>query len=186
MSRLVLIDGDVIAYRCLAAATRTAYEIVQPNREVVDFVEPGRIDGKTGPQRAEEIAKQYPGATVSKVSEEPPLENVGHLVSEVLDHASVVYPGPRRIFLSSSQVFRHEIYPEYKGNRPPRPRMLPEVREMLVEGFGPTRPRSASALKRMRLSLFWHDKIHHLLFCRMTRICTKCRDCITTLGRGKK
>lgn len=134
-----LIDGDVLAYTCLAAATTTEYILYEEDEEPIASVMSGIIDGKNGKQRAEEHAFRYGDRVVSikKVSTEPPLSHVGHLINEILEKIQERYSGSTsQIYLSSDgPTWRHELYPDYKAQRPPRPRMLPEVREMLFSNY---------------------------------------------------
>jgi len=138
MSRLALIDGDILVYRMLAAASDSNYVVRDQKGEVVHTLKAGVIDGKNGPRRAQEYLVEHNihGGAFYKETTEPPIAYVGHLMSELLDKVARRYSGGRRIFLSADTSFRNKIYPEYKANRPERPRMVPEVREMLVSHYG--------------------------------------------------
>lgn len=134
---LALIDGDVLAYTCLAAASTTKYLIKDGDGVVLDSCESGIVDGKNGMQRAKEIAAKYSFPTViEKEVTEPPLSHVGHLVNETLEKVYARYESKAAIYLSADgKTWRHDLYPEYKADRPPRPRMLPEVRDMLYNSY---------------------------------------------------
>ena len=135
-----LIDGDVLAYTCLAAATTTEYVLRDYEGVFIWSTPSGIVDGQNGMQRAKEKAALYEKGLVDIVKEstEPPLSHVGHLINDVLEKIQGRYNGSvSTIFLSSEgPTWRHILYPEYKSHRPPRPRMLPEVREMLIGNYG--------------------------------------------------
>ena len=140
-SMKVLVDGDVLAYRCLAAATKTEYHLIDDDNETVGVYAAGRDPetGQTGKARADAAAASYPLGLVSVVKhiEEPPIQHVGHLINEVLDGIrQVTDQKTLDIYLSSpDKTWRHEIYPEYKANRPPKPPMIEEVRQMLFQHY---------------------------------------------------
>lgn len=64
------------------------------------------------------------------------MTHVLYLINQTLDNVHNQFPGKMRIFLSDSPTFRHRLYPEYKANRPEKPRMLPEVMDLLKEQYG--------------------------------------------------
>jgi hypothetical protein len=127
VSGVILVDADLIAYRCGFACQRTAL-----------------VDPYTGElYKPKELSEAEREGLESTVAAEPP-NVVEHTVREfvrssIIEPMSSTFPGwGFNFYLTGDGNFRHEyatILP-YKGNRPPKPIHLELIRNLLVDEFG--------------------------------------------------
>jgi 5'-3' exonuclease len=133
----ILIDGDIVAYRCAASAEKTKY-----------LVEAGGIFSKTE-SHAESLKLIRetkllgdPEPLIWSRKEVQPLEFALQACKTAIDALlDKLSPSAVSVFLSPDRTFRHDIARTrpYKGNRvQPKPKYLKEVKEYLVKQYGAT------------------------------------------------
>ena len=71
---------------------------------------------------------------------EPPISHVRHLINQMMEGIDIQYPDcHKEMYISyQGETWRYLIYPEYKAKRPPKPRMIDEVVQLLINEFGAT------------------------------------------------
>lgn len=129
----LLIDGDIVKYRCAAVAEKTKYCVTWNNTEVEFF-----DTHKDSKARAEYLGD---GIIWSR-KEIQPLEFALQACKTTLDALlAKLNPSKTSIFLSPDRTFRHDIArtKPYKGNRvQPKPKYLKDVEEYLIKVHGAT------------------------------------------------
>jgi 5'-3' exonuclease len=152
MTMKLLIDGDIIAYRCGFAGEKTYYEYYKA-LEVRKIVGPDGEDAYEIPQVIEppftaENAKEGKEWAAGRDDEEElvrvprkkiePVEHVLHSVKMVLSCIEERFPDNEMHLVFSCPTkdnWRTVIYPEYKGNRPDRkPFWAEEIRAYMNKG----------------------------------------------------
>lgn len=144
MHALALIDGDIVTYRCGAAADGRHYVVKLNGVEQAKFKYKKEADFYVK-SNLESIAS-YPDTLDIKYEvefrkEPEPLENALHsvkvMIYSMLDEAKA---HSSKIFLSppNNSSFRYKLYPEYKANRKgmEKPHWYDEIREYLIRRMG--------------------------------------------------
>lgn len=110
MSKVALVDGDMVAYRCAASCEPSKKKAAELG---IPFEELQREDVQVGIQRADELLYRI---------------------------NNTVEASECRIFLSGSENFRKILYPEYKANRLrlTQPAHLDAIRDFMVREWGAT------------------------------------------------
>lgn len=134
----ILIDGDIIKYRCAAAAERTKY-IVAKFDEGYQFWE-YCLDARDAKKVAEELNKDiHAQAQVYSRKEIQPVEfAIEACKTTVNSLLAKLSPSSISIFLSPTKTFRDAlaVTAPYKGNRTqPKPKYLKQVEEYLVNEY---------------------------------------------------
>lgn len=129
----ILIDGDIIKYRCAAIAEKTKYLIEDGSGNNVEFPESYK----------DAVAREKERPTVIWSRKEvQPLEFALQACKTTLDSLlAKLSPSKTSIFFSPDRTFRHSlaVTRTYKGNRvQPKPKYLKEVEEYLVKQHGAT------------------------------------------------
>lgn len=142
----VLVDGDIIAYRC-AAATEGTYYTYEPtgrkfkyHKEAIKY-SAARLEMsvKEG-LKASEIRK-LAAADLTKHAEPEPVENAYHNMKQIFrkitNHYSKWEP-EYKVYLTSPTLFRDEISDSYKASREglKRPTHLKACKDWLKEVYG--------------------------------------------------
>lgn len=130
---MILVDGDILVYRCGFAAEKTKHYVNGELREnkkdamaYIEFLE-------------EEFGEK--GEYTSEVELEP-VENCLQMVRSSLDNIreALDYFGDMRVFLTGEGNFREEVatIKEYKGNRKEarKPHWYDEIRDYLIRRWG--------------------------------------------------
>lgn len=123
----LLIDGDILLYRCGFAVEKTKY-LVERQREFVEAASAKEADSL--------------GGVVWSRKELEPVENALHLIDSVISKIQDKYPKlERQIFLSPSVGnFRETIAVthKYKGNRDAmqKPKYFREIKDYLMGKYG--------------------------------------------------
>lgn len=130
---MLLVDGDVVAYRCAAVAEKTEYAVTYGHTEAVSYY----ADHKSAKAHADEVDGYIWNRKVLQ-----PVEFALNAAKTVLidfierwaDHDEM------KIFLSGERNFRDKIWhtKKYKGNRDAvsRPTHLAAVRQYLASKWG--------------------------------------------------
>lgn len=127
---VLLIDGDILLYRCGFSCEYTTYSILSKEGEIVDEAR--------GKKELKELLEEYPKCTVRENRVVEPLKNALHTVNLTIENMiSKFQPNKVRVFLSGSNNFRNELYPIYKANRAdvPRPVLYEGIREHLLRRY---------------------------------------------------
>lgn len=126
----ILIDGDIVAYRCAAVAEKTKYLV-----EDYDSNGFGHYDTY---KEAVEVAGDL--GTIWSRKEVQPVEFALQACKTTLDALTDrLSPSKVSVYLSPDRTFRHDLArtKPYKGNRnQPKPKYLKDVREYLVREYG--------------------------------------------------
>lgn len=138
-SPVLLIDGDIVAYRCAAVAEKTKYlvehEVEKTMPKHYDWVM--KFDSaKEAKTHAEEAAQfSWPSVIWSRKDLQP-LEFACNAAHTTLDAIIKRFPnGSIKVYLSGERNFRDNVWvtKKYKGNRDtPKPTHLKGVREYLI------------------------------------------------------
>jgi hypothetical protein len=128
----VLVDGDIIAYRCAATCDGVHYLIG------------GERFGYMKDAKAFADKKGLPNAEIQKEYEPEPLDSALHNCGVMMEKIRGYYLYERKLnpiiktFMSAPTNFRHDLYPEYKANRKEvrRPHWLKECKQHLKDQFG--------------------------------------------------
>lgn len=135
----ILIDGDIVKYRCAASAEKTKYLLTEStvfeNNKIVAVV-----DSHAEAVRARD-ASYHGEAVIWSRKEVQPLEFALQACKTTIDSLLVkLEPSKVSIFLSPDRTFRHSlaITRPYKGNRSgvPKPKYLKDVEVYLVKQHG--------------------------------------------------
>lgn len=135
MAKHVLIDGDIIVYRCGFAAEKTHYVVVDSKNQVA----PSFFDNA---KEATAYAKAIPGGDllIFNRKEVQPLENCLQMVKTLVNQNILELPDVESLtmVLSGKRNFREDLYPEYKANRAsaPKPKYYMDIRNYLVRTYG--------------------------------------------------
>lgn len=128
----VLVDGDIVAYRCAATCDGRYYEVGGERF----------LYSKDAKKHADQ--KGIPNSEITSGYEPEPVDAALHNCAVTIDninqhclHTLKVRP-IIKIFLSGQRNFRYDIFPEYKANRKDqrRPHWLEDCKQYLVEQFG--------------------------------------------------
>lgn len=134
MFKLVLIDGDILINKASYACETRYYDVVG-GTDTVTF---------KYKKEAEKYSKENPGTTVLLCKDVMPLAIAKNMVDQMLkgivenlecDNLEIIVGPP-----SGSQIFRHELYPQYKANRKDsdRPVHLGAIRKYLIDAHKAT------------------------------------------------
>lgn len=134
---LVLIDGDILVYRCGFAAQKTYYNVV----DELEIIPPARFNFKADADEYVEAMgidlKIIPDLVVEPL--ENALQNTKTVMEAILNHwqgKGVDY----RLWISGDANYRTEIAKTlpYKGNRDPdqKPKHYKAIRDFLIEVYG--------------------------------------------------
>lgn len=129
--KTALIDGDIVVYRCAAAAQKTHYLVTFEDGQAVDFFDNHRD--------AKEKAKDC-GIIWSR-KEVQPLENALQITKTCLNNTlELLKTDDYKVFLTGKRNFRDNIAitNPYKDRRAERPKWYGEVRDYLVANWGAT------------------------------------------------
>lgn len=134
----ILIDGDIVKYRCAASAEKTKYLVEHPyNPEMVIKKD---YDHYETHKDAVSAAGEHGVIWLRK--EVQPLEFALQACKTTLDTLlAKLNPSKVSIYLSPNRTFRHDLArtKPYKGNRDqPKPKYLKEVEDYLVKQHGAT------------------------------------------------
>ncbi len=128
----ILIDGDIVKYRCAASAEKTKY-LVEAG---------GEFHKRDTYKEVSNIAEDWEDAIVWTRKEIQPLEFALQACKTTIDALlAKLCPSKVSIFLSPERTFRHDLArtKPYKGNRfQPKPKYLKEVEEYLIREHGAT------------------------------------------------
>jgi len=123
---ILLIDGDIVAYRAAAAANGISYRI---QGEEFKYRNQAKAYAKENGASEEDIIK---------LSNPDPVEYALHSVKETIKTIETVCEATlTKVYLTGKQNFRNEVYPLYKANRisVDRPIHLGACREYLIDRF---------------------------------------------------
>lgn len=133
----MLVDGDILAYRCAAVAEKTKY-LVENTQEGV--LPDDHFDYTENHKEAVKFAGD--SGIIWSRKEVQPVEFALQACKTTLDALTgKLSPSKVSIYLSPDRTFRHDIAKTkpYKGNRTqPKPKYLQDVREYLVREHGGT------------------------------------------------
>ena len=140
----ILIDGDIIKYRCAASAEKTRYLVETINSLNIRDYDPFDSHGEAHKFSVEQQKKN--GVQFTQMwnrKEVEPLEFALQACKTTIDALlTKLEPSKTSIFLSPSRNFRDDIArtKPYKGNRAhvPKPKYLKEVEQYLVKQYGAT------------------------------------------------
>lgn len=132
----ILIDGDIVKYRCAASAEKTKYLVENlggyPIEHYDTYREAVRAEASWSESKVE--------CLVWSRKEVQPLEFALQACKTTLDSLlAKLSPSKVSIFLSPERTFRHTLATTrpYKGNRvQPKPKYLKEVEQYLVKNHG--------------------------------------------------
>jgi len=132
----ILIDGDIIKYRCAASAEKTKYVVETPQDWYkFETAREAKVFEK------EEVTKGYTVFIWSR-KEVQPLEFALQACKTTIESLlAKLSPSKVSIYLSPDRTFRHDLArtKPYKGNRvQPKPKYLKEVENYLVKQYGAT------------------------------------------------
>jgi DNA polymerase I len=132
----ILVDGDIVKYRCAASAEKTKYLVeIQPNFFPVDSY-------KDALKLIKELKQLGDEPLIWSRKEIQPLEFALQACKTALESLFTrLNPSKISIFLSPERTFRHDLArtKPYKGNRSqPKPKYLKEVEDYLVKSYGAT------------------------------------------------
>lgn len=136
----ILIDGDIVKYRCAASAEKTKYAVQWPNAEVEWLTYDSH-------KEANEAAYKFhltgdPEPLIWSRKEIQPLEFALQACKTTIESLlAKLNPSKVSIFLSPERTFRHDLArtKPYKGNRvQPKPKYLKDVEVYLVKQYGAT------------------------------------------------
>lgn len=153
----ILLDGDVIAYRCGFAAEKTRYDIYHAADVEVDVIGDDGDTAYTFNPAGDGPVESFDNAKLCKAwlevqgkvkaqhytrvprKEIEPVENALHSVKVVVERIRHTFAGAElTVFFSCAtpQNWRTEVYPEYKANREGRkPFWYPEVRQYMEHNY---------------------------------------------------
>ena len=128
----VLVDGDIIAYRCSAAADGRYYEVDGQRFKYMK-------EAKSYAER-----KSIPNKDIVTGYEPEPVENALHSVALNIDTVKNWFLSEKKVnpqikvFLSGESNFRYDIFPDYKKSRKNvrKPEHLVACKEYLQNQFG--------------------------------------------------
>lgn len=127
-SPVLLVDGDIVAYRCAAVAEKTKYLVWRADLEAAIFRDTAK--------EAKELCGTDGMDTVWSRKELQPLEFACNAAHTTLDAIIKRFPnGSIKVYLSGERNFRDNVWvtKKYKGNRDtPKPTHLKGVREYLI------------------------------------------------------
>lgn len=137
---ILLIDGDIILYRCGFAAEKTKYLVLFDDGGVAEF--DNAKDAKADVESNIKQGEPFSGPTLWSRKEIQPVEFAFNNVNTVLESLVARFdPSDIRIYLSDDVVFRNQIATTklYKGNRDPnhKPKHYKAIKEFLL-GKGAT------------------------------------------------
>lgn len=150
---VLLVDGDILLYRCGWAGEKTKYLVEAIVAEPVYNPEGGLIDGAAhlshsfypfeSKKEADEFTKTIPEQVESTIwsrRELDKLENVLHSAKAILESFVTKFsPSEVRIYLSGRKNFRDDIAftKEYKGNRiQDKPKYFKDIKDYLINVHG--------------------------------------------------
>ena len=127
----VLVDGDIVAYRCAATCDGRYYEVG------------GERFGYSKDAKNYADRKGIPNPEITQGFEPEPVDAALHNIAVTLDNIKNYFIYERKlnpqmkVFLSGSTNFRYDVYPDYKANRKNqrRPHWLKECKEYIAEQF---------------------------------------------------
>lgn len=129
----LLIDGDIIVYRCGFAAEKTKY-LVEKNKSDSDgeYLDWMHFDSA---KEAKEYLGDASGVIWSRKELEP-IENCLHILKSYVD--DIVEGTEYEIYLSGDSNFRYSkaFTKPYKGNRSSKPTHYNDIRDYLVDKYG--------------------------------------------------
>ena len=131
MSQLSLIDGDIVTYRCGAAADGRHYIVTVEGTDQV-------LEKFKYKKEADAYIAGNPDLVATLASDPEPLGNALHSVKLLLTHIlEASHARDYKVYLSpeGGNTFRHTVYPEYKANRKDmvKPHWYKEIRQYLVD-----------------------------------------------------
>lgn len=129
MHKLVLVDGDIIINKASFAAETRWYEVVGGKEPVVFKYK----------READKYVKENPGTESLRCKDVLPFPVVKSMIDQMLqgiknelkcDNILTIVGPP-----SGTKIFRHDVYPQYKGNRKDsdRPDHLKAARQYLID-----------------------------------------------------
>lgn len=124
---VLLVDGDIVAYRSAAAAEKTKYCVTWAGDQVEFF--------DTAKEASAQVQACFGDALVWSRKELQPVENALQITKSVMEKISTKWPNSIvQVYLSGERNFRDNLWTvkKYKGNRDtPKPTHLGAVREYL-------------------------------------------------------
>lgn len=134
----ILIDGDIVKYRCAASAEKTKYLVTWYDGDELKFFDNHRDAVKAAQIPSDSLTESY----IWSRKEVQPLEFALQACKTTLDTLlAKLNPSKVSIYLSPNRTFRHDLArtKPYKGNRDqPKPKYLKEVEVYLVKQYGAT------------------------------------------------
>lgn len=131
--KTVLIDGDILVYRCGFAAEKNWYIVKMEDGTSIEFA---------GKRDMNSWAKDNPGLefSVEKVHQIQPIAFALNNVRTVMDSIIQKFDGRVETYLTGKGNFRNEIATirEYKGNRKdaPKPYYYQDIRDYMCKRYG--------------------------------------------------
>ena len=127
----VLIDGDIVAYRCAATCDGRHY----------------LVDGQRFGYKKDAVAhadkKGIPNSEIELMFQPEPIDTALHNIAVTMDNIKnhIIYEkklNPNiKVFLSGATNFRYNVYPDYKKSRKTqrKPHWIKECKQYLVDQF---------------------------------------------------
>jgi 5'-3' exonuclease len=131
--KTALVDGDIVVYRCAAAAEKTHYLVTYAGEEVKALYD-NHKDAKAA-------ATELGDGVIWSRKEVQPVENALQIAKTCLNNTlELLKTNEYKVYLTGKRNFRDTVavtHP-YKDRRPERPKWYRDVREYLVAHWGAT------------------------------------------------